>query len=100
MAEAEKLPSVIIHGSLSLNKRKQVLDSFRSPAGPNILLMTLGTGAVGYVKIYAPHDMANHIIQTESCCCITHLLAGASVESIPRVPGDGPGASHWTRSPS
>ncbi|KAI3335700.1 SNF2 family N-terminal domain-containing protein [Ustulina deusta] len=37
----------IIHGSLSLAERVKVLRDFRSPIGANILLMTLGTGAVG-----------------------------------------------------
>ncbi|CAJ0544021.1 Ff.00g040430.m01.CDS01 [Fusarium sp. VM40] len=36
-----------IHGSLSLNERSKVLKEFRLTTGPNILLMTLGTGAVG-----------------------------------------------------
>ena len=36
-----------IHGVLALKKRLKVLEEFRSPTGPNILLMTLGTGAVG-----------------------------------------------------
>lgn len=36
-----------IHGGLALKKRLHVLEGFRSLIGPNILLMTLGTGAVG-----------------------------------------------------
>jgi SWI/SNF-related matrix-associated actin-dependent regulator of chromatin subfamily A3 len=36
-----------IHGGLALKKRLSVLEGFRDPTGPNILLMTLGTGAVG-----------------------------------------------------
>ncbi|KAF2102280.1 hypothetical protein NA57DRAFT_35076, partial [Rhizodiscina lignyota] len=36
-----------IDGSLKLAQRKKVLDDFRSPKGANILLMTLGTSAVG-----------------------------------------------------
>ena len=38
---------VQIDGSLSLAKRLKVLKDFGSPNGANILLMTLGTGAVG-----------------------------------------------------
>jgi SNF2 family DNA or RNA helicase len=38
-----------IHGSLSLKQRLKVLKDFKSPVGPNILLMTLGTGAEGFV---------------------------------------------------
>ncbi|KAH9240166.1 hypothetical protein K456DRAFT_1826169 [Colletotrichum gloeosporioides 23] len=36
-----------IHGSLSLSKRLKVLQEFRRPLGPDVLLMTMGTGAVG-----------------------------------------------------
>lgn len=39
----------IIHGSLSLKQRLRVLKDFKSMLGPNILLMTLGTGAEGFV---------------------------------------------------
>ncbi|KAL3298850.1 SNF2-related protein [Colletotrichum asianum] len=41
------IKSCCIHGSLSLSDRLKVLKSFRSPLGPDVLLMTLGTGAVG-----------------------------------------------------
>jgi SWI/SNF-related matrix-associated actin-dependent regulator of chromatin subfamily A3 len=37
----------MIHGSLNLKQRKRVLKDFKSILGPNILLMTLGTGAEG-----------------------------------------------------
>ncbi|KAI4598574.1 hypothetical protein KJ359_002987 [Pestalotiopsis sp. 9143b] len=37
----------IIDGSLPLSERLKVLKDFRSLTGANILLMTLGTGAVG-----------------------------------------------------
>jgi superfamily II DNA/RNA helicase len=47
MMEACGLRHNMIHGSLTLKKRINVLNSFKSPTGPNILLMTLGTGAVG-----------------------------------------------------
>jgi SWI/SNF-related matrix-associated actin-dependent regulator of chromatin subfamily A3 len=39
----------VIHGGLSLTKRLKVLGDFKSPTGRSILLMTLGTGAVGLV---------------------------------------------------
>ncbi|KAI1091078.1 SNF2 family N-terminal domain-containing protein [Rostrohypoxylon terebratum] len=38
---------VMVDGSLPLAQRLRVLKEFRSPIGANILLMTLGTGAVG-----------------------------------------------------
>ncbi|KAI1772543.1 SNF2 family N-terminal domain-containing protein [Hypoxylon cercidicola] len=36
-----------IHGALPLSERLRILHGFKSQAGANILLMTLGTGAVG-----------------------------------------------------
>jgi SWI/SNF-related matrix-associated actin-dependent regulator of chromatin subfamily A3 len=44
---ARGIPFYCIHGSLSLGERLRILKDFRSPSGANILLMTLGTGAVG-----------------------------------------------------
>jgi SNF2 family DNA or RNA helicase len=41
----------MIHGSLSLKQRLKVLMDFKSPMGANILLMTLGTGAEGFVRL-------------------------------------------------
>lgn len=38
-----------IDGDLKLTQRKKVLEDFKSPKGADILLMTLGTGAVGLV---------------------------------------------------
>lgn len=43
----------MIDGSLPLTERIRVLKDFRSPGGANILLMTLGTGAVGRVSFYS-----------------------------------------------
>lgn len=40
----------MIEGSLPLTERIKVLNNFRKVNGPNVLLMTLGTGAVGYVS--------------------------------------------------
>jgi superfamily II helicase len=46
----------VIHGGLTLTKRLKVLTDFKSPTGPNILLMTLGTGAVGSVASICLHS--------------------------------------------
>jgi hypothetical protein len=43
----------MIEGSLPLTKRIQVLRDFQKAEGANILLMTLGTGAVGQVSFYS-----------------------------------------------
>ena len=40
----------MIDGDLSLNDRKRLLNNFRAHDGANVLLMTLGTGAVGHVQ--------------------------------------------------
>jgi SWI/SNF-related matrix-associated actin-dependent regulator of chromatin subfamily A3 len=39
-----------IHGGLHLKQRLKVLTDFKSILGPNVLLMTLGTGAEGFVR--------------------------------------------------
>jgi superfamily II DNA/RNA helicase len=44
---SQKIPFYCIHGSLPLGARTKILKDFKLPAGANILLMTLGTGAVG-----------------------------------------------------
>ncbi|KAG8156420.1 hypothetical protein KVR01_013761 [Diaporthe batatas] len=47
LLEAQGLGCFMIHGSLPLSQRRQILDRFRSTDDAHILLMTLGTGAVG-----------------------------------------------------
>ncbi|KAK4196327.1 SNF2 family N-terminal domain-containing protein [Triangularia verruculosa] len=47
MLTNDDIPFYCIHGSLSLGERIRILQDFRSPTGVNVLLMTLGTGAVG-----------------------------------------------------
>lgn len=44
---AQGLGYYMIHGSLPLHERRRILDGFRSTGNAHILLMTLGTGAVG-----------------------------------------------------
>lgn len=44
---ARGLGFYMIHGSLPLSERRRILDGFRSAGNAHILLMTLGTGAVG-----------------------------------------------------
>lgn len=53
LLQKKNLPHYYIHGDLNFAKRKQVLDQFQHAKGANILLMTLGTGAVGYVSVIA-----------------------------------------------
>jgi SWI/SNF-related matrix-associated actin-dependent regulator of chromatin subfamily A3 len=43
----EEIPFVQIDGSLSLPARRKVLDAFHTDDRTAILLMTLGTGAIG-----------------------------------------------------
>ena len=49
LLDGQEVRYKMIDGSLSLKDRSKVLQDFRSPSGANILLMTLGTGAVGRV---------------------------------------------------
>jgi len=48
---SQGIKHLFIHGSLSFSERQRVLKEFKSPLGADVLLMTLGTGAVGYVKV-------------------------------------------------
>jgi SNF2 family DNA or RNA helicase len=43
------IPFVQLDGSLNLQARREVLDAFDHKPETRVLLMTLGTGAVGYV---------------------------------------------------
>lgn len=47
MLLARNIRSYFIHGSVAHSERRRVLADFRSQNGHGILLMTLGTGAVG-----------------------------------------------------
>lgn len=55
-----------IDGDLKLAQRKKVLEDFRSANGADILLMTLGTGAVGSV-IDSPYEYDEPQCLTELC---------------------------------
>jgi SWI/SNF-related matrix-associated actin-dependent regulator of chromatin subfamily A3 len=46
---AKRIPFATIDGSLSLLERRRVLSNFKSRMDIKALLITLGTGAVGYV---------------------------------------------------
>src|SRR5277367_755851 len=46
---AKTIPFATIDGSLSLPERRKVLSNFKSKPDVKVLLMTLGTGAVGHV---------------------------------------------------
>jgi SNF2 family DNA or RNA helicase len=45
--EAKRIPHVSIDGSLSLPERAKVLSDFHNKSKVTVLLMTLGTGALG-----------------------------------------------------
>ncbi|PVI01287.1 hypothetical protein DM02DRAFT_654670 [Periconia macrospinosa] len=81
----------IIHGSLSLKQRLKVLKEYKSMLGPNILLMTLGTGSEGLnltvaTRIYLLEPQwnpflelqamarAQRIGQTEQVMCIRYVM--------------------------
>jgi SWI/SNF-related matrix-associated actin-dependent regulator of chromatin subfamily A3 len=61
----------MIDGSLPLTERLKVLKDFRSPSGANVLLMTLGTGAVGLnlavaSRIYLVEPQWNPSIESQA----------------------------------
>ncbi|PQE26465.1 hypothetical protein CJF30_00001209 [Rutstroemia sp. NJR-2017a BBW] len=71
LLESTGLHYSLIHGGLGLKARLKVLDEFRSPKGPNILLMTLGTGAVGLnlavaTRIYILEPQWNPFIELQA----------------------------------
>jgi len=53
LLEGDGIKYYFIHGSLPLRERVRILNAFRSPVGHNVLLMTLGTGAVGCVLSFS-----------------------------------------------
>ncbi|QDS73384.1 hypothetical protein FKW77_007440 [Venturia effusa] len=76
-----------IHGGLALKKRLQVLENFRSATGPNILLMTLGTGAVGLnlavaTRIYILEPQWNPFIEMQAMARAQRLNQTKPVTAI------------------
>jgi SWI/SNF-related matrix-associated actin-dependent regulator of chromatin subfamily A3 len=49
----------VVTGSVPLKTRQKVLKDFKSLMGVSVLLMTLGTGAVGYV----PHPLHQRLMK-------------------------------------
>ncbi|KAK5241245.1 hypothetical protein LTS06_012174, partial [Exophiala xenobiotica] len=47
LLDKESLPYMRVDGSVSLNQRKRILAQFQAAEQGMVLLMTLGTGAVG-----------------------------------------------------
>ncbi|KAF2492652.1 hypothetical protein BU16DRAFT_620011 [Lophium mytilinum] len=77
----------IIDGTLSLPKRIKVLKDFRSPDGANILLMTLGTGAVGLnlaiaSRVYLLEPQWNPHIESQAIGRVLRLGQTAQVVII------------------
>ncbi|KAI0022837.1 SNF2 family N-terminal domain-containing protein [Xylariomycetidae sp. FL0641] len=67
-----------IHGSLPLSERRRVLHDFQAPHGANILLMTLGTGAVGLnlaaaSRIYLLEPQWNPLLEQQAFGRATRL---------------------------
>jgi hypothetical protein len=65
LLSAKTIPFTAIDGSLSLLDRRKELSNFKSKPDIKVLLMTLGTGAVGYVP---------PLISRHRCLC-TSILA-------------------------
>ena len=47
------VPYFRIHGSIPASRRSKVLDNFEQSTTTRVLLITLGTGAVGYALVVA-----------------------------------------------
>jgi len=77
----------MIDGSLPLTERLNILKDFRSPSGANILLMTLGTGAVGLnlavaSRIYLIEPQWNPSIESQAIGRALRLGQTAQVSII------------------
>ncbi|KAG4293537.1 hypothetical protein FPRO06_00122 [Fusarium proliferatum] len=73
----------MIHGSRTLSERTKALKDFQSKTGPNILLMTLGTGAVGLnlavaSRIYLLEPQWNPSIEEQAIGRALRLGLGAT----------------------
>ncbi|TDZ38462.1 DNA repair protein RAD5B [Colletotrichum spinosum] len=82
-----------IHGSLSLSKRLKVLQEFRGPMGPSVLLMTMGTGAVGLnlavaSKIYLLEPQWNPSMELQAIGRALRLGQGEHVSIVRYVMKD------------
>ncbi|CAN9204159.1 unnamed protein product [Alternaria alternata] len=88
----------IIHGTLSSKQRLKVLKNFKSLMGPNVLLMTLGTGAEGLnltvaTRIYLLEPQWNPFVelqamaraqrigQTKQVVCVRYVMEGTIEQS-------------------
>ncbi|CAI6290343.1 unnamed protein product [Periconia digitata] len=98
LLKEHKLKFDIIHGSLSSKQRLKVLKDYKSIMGPNILLMTLGTGAEGLNLTIASHiyllepqwnpfleqqamARAQRIGQTKQVVCVRYVVEGTIEQS-------------------
>ena len=71
------IPYKTIEGSLPSTQRVRVLNEFRRSDGPNILLMTLGTGAVGWVLPF--------IISTVKSCNANRRMISLNLAIASRI---------------
>lgn len=82
-----------VDGSMSFSQRQQAFQSFKTSSDVNILLMTVGTGAVGYqhFSFLAVGNTLLTSIQTQSLHRHPSAYYGTVVESDDRA------ASNWPR---
>jgi hypothetical protein len=89
IASLLRIRSVRIDGSFSYSDRLKAIDTFNKDPAVNVLLMTTGTGSVGYAipHLVATIFHANMNYQTQFDHSYSGLLDGATMESLSRDPG-------------
>jgi hypothetical protein len=73
LLSAKNIPFATIDGSLSLLDRRKVLSNFKSKPDIKVLLITLGTGAVGHVL---------PLVSRHRCLCAQLLRSFGSPKSM------------------
>jgi SWI/SNF-related matrix-associated actin-dependent regulator of chromatin subfamily A3 len=84
-----------IDGESPTAKRERILDEFANNTHLRILIMTTGTGAIGYA-LYQRARMPLTKDQIEPCYSESRIPGRTTVESIRREPSDSPSLAHWT----
>ena len=102
LCDAKAVTYVRIDGTKSAKERLQALDEFANNPAVSTLLMTLGTGAVGY-DVWLPYSRVHTltvILQVEPYGSISHSYTRAAVEPVRRSASCRSGQSSWPRETS
>ena len=88
-----------IDGTYSLSQRQKILEDYHTDNDTRILLMTTGTGAVGYKIHQGLHDWtepADSFQQTQPYNSKLCIYFRATMESNGRESSDWSGSKTWT----